>query len=245
MNNKHLTEEEIAIAAEAMLNDNYDSLPAHTQYHLQACEQCSNEVIAVCSIIDGENFSTDKKAITLIPKRKSVSTLKYILAGAASIALLVSLFFVLKNDGNSTNKITRNDDSIMTQPSNKLDSIKQQIIEKQHDQILKKDNILAYNQNPELEKVYQRFNSTNMRSDELEIVTYGILKNTGSDTTHLRWESNAETFIIQIIDARGKIIEESKNSNGSIKIKLKHGLFYWKLLDLKFNILYCGKIIVE
>lgn len=245
----HLSEEEIAQAAEAMLQDDYQSLPESVSQHLKNCEECANEVLTICSILDDNQANTESKEIVHPAKQASNTKITFFYwAFAASFLLLASLYFWNHQDDPgkrtiSDNKQHATNSQIDTLTSLHLDSSQTSPIETNIES--NRTNLLAFQENPELEKLFARFNQSSFRADGPEIFTSGLLTFSPSDTIHLSWDAEDIEYQIQIKNYEGITVLENKTTAGSFILTMPAGLYYWKLFDEEFNLLYCGKIIIQ
>ena len=85
-----------------------------------------------------------------------------------------------------------------------------------------------------------------MRGDEIEIISPDVIQLSTSATTVLKWKTpENEDLNIEVFNNLGaKIMSLTTNENSIQLAPLKQeGLFYWKLFDSDYELLYCGKII--
>ncbi|MCF8294963.1 MAG: hypothetical protein K9I34_02770 [Bacteroidales bacterium] len=251
MDYKHLSEEEIARAAEAMLHDDYERLPSEISLHLKDCQQCANEVLTLCSIL--EENATHKgihhlDALLLHTRLQTVTRL--IVGIAASVLVIIGIYFWYDNNDLKLNSYSENNinQSIDQQSDTSAGSIPDTL----EGSFPVSDNtsdmnteLLAFAENPELEKLAQRFNQSPFRAEGPKIITLGTLTVDATDKVFLKWEGDEIEYLIQVNDNSGTSLVESKSATGSFEINLPAGLYYWKLLDTEYNLVFCGKIIVK
>ena len=104
--------------------------------------------------------------------------------------------------------------------------------------------LASYEPNSELEKLYDNFASA-YRSDDISVVSDRIVRVPANDS--LKWSNpSKEIMNVDIFNNKGnRILTLSSNTNG-IKIPaLDDGLYYWKLINQDFDLLFVGKIFVE
>ena len=89
-NEAHLTEEELALCADALSADKYNELPASLRNHLKTCDSCANEVIQVQAIL--QTAENEAEGPVPVHKKKILKMPAYWLMGAAaSVVLLIGL----------------------------------------------------------------------------------------------------------------------------------------------------------
>lgn len=102
---KHLTEEEIAICADALDNGNYQSLPHSIRNHVAHCDQCADEILLVADI-------AGDKELTLTPEAPKQDKAQKIIAWSASVAAAIALILLLIDLSDNTLK---QGESLLTQ----------------------------------------------------------------------------------------------------------------------------------
>jgi hypothetical protein len=75
LSNNHLTDEELAICADAINNERYDSLPEHIRQHLANCSDCANELMIISEIALAveEDLSETKNTYIHRPDEKEMA----------------------------------------------------------------------------------------------------------------------------------------------------------------------------
>lgn len=248
----HLTEEQIAICAEAILDNSYSTLDNSTREHLAHCDQCASEVILVTEVSEDffmQETRTEKpfRYISLVPT-----------AIAVAAVILIAVFFTFLYQKNEKPEIAQ-----QTEPGLEIENNTQIAIEEKQDipqiEDIKtpqtqstpkttpsQDKVLlaSFEPNETLEKLYENYSGT-YRTQQLTILTPGIL--TFNITDSLRWQNkNKETVIIEILNNKGiSIFNTQTNSEGIALPGLPKGLFYFKLINEDFDLVYVGKIIHE
>jgi hypothetical protein len=94
---KHLTEEEIAICAEALDKGNYQSLPHNIREHVAHCDQCADEILMVADI-------AKDKDLFLKPEAPKKDKAQKIIAWSVSVAAAIALILLLIDISDSTLK---------------------------------------------------------------------------------------------------------------------------------------------
>jgi len=261
MTNLHLTDEQIAISAEALNKHSFDSLSPDVKEHMQECDECSHYVLAVSETLqdlsDNETVKSDHH----------ISFTKKALALAASLAIMVSVSFyfysIIKpnhfligiNDQNSIsqeNCIIGNDKESSGLPCQPI--TQQQAKDKRTRQFEKLDQsnssahqLLAYAPSKQLNTLCERFIDAALRNADVKVESLHHIKSR-SNQVELKWsKNNNQVLIVEVYNNTGEVIGEYVTNNSSIKPNCltKPGLYYWKLLSEDFDLLFCGKISIH
>ncbi len=242
---EHLTEQEVAQCAEAIREGNYASLPHAIKEHLANCDDCANEVAMVAEL--AHDIEIDQK------KNKKNIRLWLTISGAvaASLTLFIIGNFYLNhsssnfsNQNNQLAKIdslsSRTDTSVPVIESN---TKKQEIATKKTVPV-RKEILAAYSPNKDLEKLAENFKQT-YRGDEITVETPAEINLPGVDS--LKWINNdASKLTVMLLNNKGETIASTITQGNGIKIPtLTSGLYYWKLINEEFDLLFCGKIKVN
>jgi hypothetical protein len=269
-NRKHLTEEQIAIFAEALASGHESDLPAEWREHVAQCDQCAHEVSMVSNLIDTKS---DFSGVEAGKKKMFLTSGKFMkrLAVAASIIIIVGAGIYLtttlkdhpqqnmalleeKPVKDSTNKKQEKQDF----PETSIPEIKT-TVEKPDSQIKPKASPrpqvkaetrdkLAYVPDENLEKLAERFESASMRGDDVSVVSpHEIKAEPKSDILIELKNPENSSLILEFFNNKGEKLFEKETSRETCQIKnlTEPGLYYWKLLSQDFDLLYCGKIVVE
>lgn len=254
---QHLTDEQIAQCAEALSNGNLSILPENLRQHIKNCDTCAQQVNFVTETLSELN----ELEIIATPKTK----INFIFWGsiAATLVILIGMSFYFNSWRQKSQAIANMDkNNTIIKKVDRTDSPKtKKIIHNKKDQIAAADSdppnfevkpslkkreteLLAYTPHPDLEKLVDRFSGSAMRGNDIKITT-PILIQGKANSIVLNWENNAEqTLILEFFNNKGEKLfeEETSQSNFSpTKIKTK-GLYYWKLINEDFDLLFCGKI---
>ncbi len=256
LNTKHLNEQEVAQCADAINGNAFNSLPMEIREHLAICDECASEVLTVADMAFGFSADTKKGKIFQISTIKRIA----IISSAAAIVLFVALFTTTQfSFFNSPEKQIASYDSLFT---DKVDSVsinvgdnESQLVQVEQGTEAKIESpapdtspsnklLASYEPNSELEKLYDNFASA-YRSDDISVVSDRIVRVPANDS--LKWSNpSKEIMNVDIFNNKGnRILTLSSNTNG-IKIPaLDDGLYYWKLINQDFDLLFVGKIFVE
>ncbi|PWD97647.1 hypothetical protein [Marinilabilia rubra] len=102
---KHLTEEEIAMCAEALENGNYQSLPRYIREHVVQCDECAEEILTVADIVHSEQLK-------ITPEVEKKDKIQKFIAWGASIAAAIALILLLFD---LNDQATNNEGGLLTQ----------------------------------------------------------------------------------------------------------------------------------
>ena len=104
--------------------------------------------------------------------------------------------------------------------------------------------LASYTESAQNEKLVAQF-SGNFRGNEASINTPSIVEVKLGEEAVMSW-SSAKSLIIDVLDNQNEeIISETINGNHFIFKPESKGLYYWKLYNNDFDLLFCGKIIVK
>ena len=262
MNNIHLTEEEIAQYADEIAFDKSSRLSGELKQHVKECDICAEEILSTTNVIRAENIENIEIKAEVNNNESGGNKKRIIvwLAIAASIAFIVTLGILFSNYGNShiesrmaIDSTNINTDAIVEQHNKQpeKDTLKlkeeQQIIEKYAPKADENIEALAFVSNKELEKLSHRY-TDNLRSNEVVVITSNTINYNTGDSINLEWENNDKhELLIEIYNNNGEMIFNETCNNNSLTINTsnKVGLYYWKLINEDFDLIYCGKIIIK
>lgn len=241
---QHLTEEEIALYAEALSSENFLGLPAHIKKHIAECDQCAAEAVDLYDIIKSDNSYGSKV--------KKTSKTLYLAGIAATALILITLTFILTNnqnfDTNSFKYAQKKSELQKHLPSKKvlIDTLLHTTPKPQKTSN-QKLIAQAFKPNSNLEKLAERFKG-NLRAQDTNIKTPHTLVITKNKKIILEWEIQPKTNLyIEIYNNEGEKIAEKQTSENKIEIEEKPspGLYYWKLFTEDFDLLFCGRILIK
>lgn len=265
---KHFTDQEIATCAEAIIDGTFGKLDEYYSQHLANCDSCANQVTMVSSILEEESILLDENnTLPQSKPQKPISIYKTIAWAAAAILLvLIGFRFFPGQQGNNTNNDIAQSKTVDTLkvvqhsvnptikdtivPANKIDEKTPKPNNNPQKHIItkpEKADLLAYSPNNNLEKLAERYNGAAMRGTEIKVTTPNTFETTANKIL-LEWENSDNVLvIIELFNNKGeKIIEsETTDNNYQPKEKIKPGLYYWKLINEDFDLVFCGKIILK
>lgn len=257
MTQEHLNPEQLAVYAKLIKDNKLYQLPKEIAEHVESCDLCVSEAIELSMILDEtENIEIGKSKFEI--KNNNYKYLKIAASVLLPVALVLATVLLVKNNNE---QITKNEKTIingsekshktkkvyLTEKSDSIDSEK-----KQGKKIVKTNNepqklLACYVPDKNMEKLIKNFDG-NLRGNAIKIISKQELKVKANQKFILEWENpeNIE-LTVELFDNTGKSIEseDTSGNNYPIKKKLKPALFYWKLYTQDFDLLYCGKIIVE
>ena len=261
LKNTHFTEEEVAICADAIANGDYALLDADLREHLSICDECAAEVLCVTDI-----------AVNHLSKGKGNGKrvqLKSWLGVALGVAAAGLLFFFVTSLLTSAPSIGKSElaTNFSSEAIDKTTDTVLQVIST--DKVMPADNeqsatptnaerpkiavasskakptvSASYVPDPTLEILYKNHTEA-YRGESVTVISKGVLKI--SETDSLKWTNPAaEELIVELFNNEGdRIFTLTQNQSGMPIPKLSNGLYYWKLINPDFDLLFVGKILVE
>lgn len=277
---QHLTEEEIAICADALNLGAYRDLPAHLREHLAQCDQCAGEVLMVTEVAGEFDFKAEAEKPV---KEKTQRIIAWSVSVAAAAALILLIIDQEVNpleenqllSKNSTTEQTIKSTDKSEQPSSGEAEIQEQnkVSNKSEfgSQNIAEDSefpagtaasapaptfedspdtlkfLARYTPNENMEKLVNRFKG-NMRDNGDIVVKSPVSITCSGSSLVIKWENpDRKRLIIEVLDNEGKQLMEAETDQEEYTItNLSDGLYYWKLISgSEYDLLFCGKIIVE
>lgn len=266
---KHLSEENIARYAEALAEGRQNSLPPDIRDHIKECDKCADEVMEVYEMLEDASLTRNddrkkKKGILMRPA--------YWLSVAAGITVLVGVggyFVFYKGKPSDTVEIADEQKNIGSQNKSQIQDktydtsqsewIKQQTDtpksepEKQPTKVAKETMNTpqiaeAYQQNERLELLASRFDGEAVRGEGFELTSPHTQDMEVGESVVISWvPGNNQGLIFSLYDNKEQLVFERTGMRDGITIKkdLEPGLYYWKLINQDFDLLYCGKLKVK
>ncbi len=241
----HLTTEQLALYSELLMAKKLEKVPSKIANHIANCDKCAAEATELSFIIEDSSIYN-----TTSNKLKHVSLYKYI-AIAASLILPIALWFSFNNLFKNTNFAEKplhkiNNTNFHNKTANTITT--DSSINNFNPNNTITDNIqLAYTPHPETEKLFENFKG-NLRSNDIKILSKNEIKISKSKQLLLEWENPENiTLTVEIFDNNGINIESKSVSSNSyiVTSKFHNGLYYWKLFNEEFDLLFCGKIKIK
>ncbi len=238
MNDKsHFSEEEIAQCADAINDGIYDQLPEKLRKHLSECEQCASEVLMVADI--AFNFSIKEAQ----PKSSRLKRWIYVVSISAAAAAAVLIFTIFKFSQPDSNMPLNKAMIAQTDTSAKIDKKGDSSV-LMNKKELENQQIASLEINEKLEKLY-RNHQESYRANSIQIITKGEVAYPAIDS--LKWiNKTKDKLTVEIFNNNDQEIKSLGTNTSAVKIpKLGTGIYYWKLINEDFDLLYVGKIIVK
>lgn len=236
MNDKsHFSEEEIAMCADAINDGIYDQLPENFRKHLSVCEQCASEVLMVADI--AFNFNINEQ------QQKSGRLRRWIIAASISSAAAVLIFAIYTLSLPDSNMTSNKAMIVQSDTLAKTSVIEDSLIQVNENEPSKK-LIASLEPNEKLEKLYQNHQES-YRTNSIQIITKGEVAYPAIDS--LKWVNKTnDKLTVEFFNNRDREIKSIETSSSSVKIpKLGTGIYYWKLINEDYDLLYVGKIMVK
>ncbi|MDY0280501.1 MAG: hypothetical protein RBR35_08060 [Salinivirgaceae bacterium] len=249
---KHLTEEQIAFCAEAINSGKYSSIANNIQDHLIQCNECASEVVMVAEISSEISFEELKK-------KKPQKNYKPVFYSIAATFLLFGTIYIFHRHTNPTNNVnTIAENKSVEELIQPMDTIllENQVKENNSPENPTENNNsnnkiststnqqLAYINHPQLEKLAQNYRGS-YRGEEVKVITKGLILFNKTDS--MAWQNpNLEPLTIEIYNNKGAQSYSVTTNGNSVKIpNLQNGLYYWKLINQDYDLLFVGKIEVK
>jgi len=251
----HLTEEEIALSAEAMIAGDLSHLEPRVREHLDHCTQCAGEVMMVAEV-SGEVPEITSASVQTKPLWGYVALL------AAAVVVIVMIINVpgwFKPASNhspemagvvqdSINPTANQPDQYPEKPmaiEDKTTSKSQKSEQNSQTNSTLGEDALAYAPNEALENLVSQY-LTAYRSDEtVEVRSKAELQFPENDS--LTWKNPDNiSLTLEWYNNRGVLIQTVKTQqNGAPIPPFENGLYYWKLMNEDFDLLVVGKVRVR
>lgn len=256
----HLTEEQVAQCADDIVDGRYEALNSELRQHLAICDECAAEVLSVSDIVvDSKRLLNTSRKLTFRPWIIAITS-------AAAVGLL---FFIIgstlyKKQNSLTDIIAstntldtarmesqtslREDQSMdkeTVRTTDKRVSANAMLSEQKPTKVVQKDILAdAYIPNKTLETLSENFTQA-YRSEDIVVNSTGITSNLESDS--LKWNNplGAKLFVEFFNNKDERILTLTDTSSGIPIPELEKGLFYWKLINQDFDLLFVGKILIE
>lgn len=263
MENFHLSDQNIAEAAEALNRNEYLSLDKKIREHLSTCSTCHAELMAVSTLTDFTDESVEDEDVTEHISLPVRSRWKHRFLAVASVACAVLVFSALYLNTEHSDELfegtvadvivpelipvapvvikpQQKESAILLESDEKLvEEVKQITV----DEVKNDQQLLAFIPNDRLERVVNRFEGSNSRSQGLNVKSTSVVAGTVGDIV-LQWEdAMTEPLSLELFDNTGKSLAVVDVTHNTYKPDLKlPGLYYWKMYNEEFDLLFCGKI---
>ncbi|MGM0378083.1 MAG: hypothetical protein ACQEQ0_15050 [Bacteroidota bacterium] len=261
----HLTEEEVAICAEALNNNEYHKVPQHIQEHLSNCDQCADEVLLVADIAEDVDFHQKFNQ-----QKKYRKVRRLVILGTSVAAALVLVFLLVNTDRkDGGDLISQNQQPTQsasedaaaedeTKDEEKGDALKdppgsvaspgsgKPADEQSSDAPELSEFLAEWEPDENLEKLVARSHDSLRNAGEIDVDQSHTIYSSRPNV-QLSWSNpqNQKVFI-EVFDNSGeKLLEDETSGNSYTLEDMEEGLYYWKLISADFDLLFCGRIIIE
>ena len=246
------------MAVDYIHDKRYFELPDDIRIHLKECDDCALELLSLSEISSGEIYEALKKEPMPSFGIRRLSTIAKI---AAVLVLALGVYFLffqeplkqksLLSGSSDTIQLTDTISNRKTPEIGKKNSVP--MAENQTNQELgipKKEqphenDLLAFAENKNLEALYDRYDSNSeFRSMEFTMISPHEVLLPKPTSVKINWKFAGGTCSVVLLDNAEKEVEMKSGSESVLFENISSkGLFYYKILDPEFNLLYCGKIV--
>ena len=257
---KHLSDEQLALYADASIRKTLSSIDQEIVEHIKSCNSCAEKALAIIAI--AEDVEDELELQQSISWKRS-----FLIRTVASVTLILGAaiiyYMVHKTRMDNAQQIAKQIDSAERVMEPKLQWVElkhkepvnlakekkrsKQKIEKQNKSNKPKDLLTVYTPNENLDLLVNRFSESVLREEfSIDMPSEIVVKQ--NQEIELQWNnSNNKLLVIEFYDNEAKKVfeEETDENKYSIGKLEKKGLFYWKLLNKDFDLLFCGKIRVK
>lgn len=248
MTQQHLTPQEIARCADSINRGTYSTIPANLREHLVACEQCADELLAVTEL------THDTLSVDMTPERAPIfkpsiprGIIKYTLAAAA---LIVAVIVLIESRNDTTTKYPDNHSAHTNTPvvkkeiqNDKPDTI-QPVIKTPVTQ--KRELLAQFKPNHKLELLVENYQYPSRWETGMSIYDE-VLRKPVLTADSLCWpQETPGEHVVEILNNQNKLIHNLHTTTGCVYIPdLEPGLYYWKVINKDYDLLFVGKIVKE
>ncbi|MCK9452171.1 MAG: hypothetical protein M0Q90_10810 [Bacteroidales bacterium] len=225
---QHLSPEELALAAEYLHKK--QALPTEIQNHIDSCASCKYELISVLELSD---FEAAQPEIVFWQSRKWLTGI----AAVAIILLAIGIYWFLVPQPNLPEKqftqvIEKEIDSVKIIKDSTAEIINKIAVEKPEKVVLAQADFMP---NLELENLVARY-QTQLRSAEIS----PVVVEKSADGFRFRWEADG-ILVFEIFDNKGVLLQSWETDKQFAVYQTKNpGLYYFKLINEDFDLLWCG-----
>lgn len=250
---KHLSSEEIAFYAEYLSDPTKKTVPENIRAHIQKCNKCASEAAELSIIIENTSLPEMPVYDSRIKKKRHIR----MMYAAASILLIIGIWFGLselnqgKNYRISVASRTISKDTLHIKKPNKPkpqpdDRVKNETLSPVDNP--DEANLLRQNfkPHPVTEKLAERYRKGSLRGDDFKMISKPSIEIKTDGNFSLKWENPEEAELTaELFDNKAESVSSCTSSGNScnFNIQLKAGLYYYKIYNSDFDLLFCGKII--
>lgn len=242
MIHRHLTPEEIALCADQINIGKYSLIPSDLRNHLATCDICVSELLTVSELSHNIKLA---EPIQLQKPAPRTNRIKYF---AAAAALLILTILVLKlrdytpNENQSQHQQIAKIKSEVTGLENRAHGATASNTPKQNEK--RSQQMLAhYEPNEKLEMLMESYQYPS-RSESAKSIYKEGLTNATLIADSLCWPQQKETnYTVEILNNKNKLLYSINTDADCITLPdLAPGLYYWKIINQDYDLLYIGKV---
>ncbi len=266
----HLSEQEVALCAEAIMDQQPERIPAELKLHLAECNQCATEVAMVADISEMEV----QEAGVAQTSDGNLQWIAPLLAAAILLGFVLWIFYPSSERRNGEDTLRTAEQHINDMdlpdmqeeghadtmgeqaakvsnpekgPSNAetSDTIEpEEAVEtdKEPKEERQQTLLASYTPDPNMEMLVENYQSA-YRGGEIEVKSPSVVLT--AEHTQLSWNNPGENnLLLEITDNEGNEVFSSSTRSSSVEIpRLSPGLYYWKLIEEEdYDLLFVGKI---
>lgn len=252
----HLNDEAVALYAEAINSDDFDSIPEILLLHVEDCLICKKKIITISQIISKDII--DNKDLQIDENEKKIRQLPLLkIIKVAAVILVIGIgglaYYSLKTSkkSNISEGPSLANDTILVATQAKNDPILTKT--RPEDVDINTKNSSAPNNklasNMEESELFESLIASSLRSGEIKIIAPLMNQHyTEQDTIHFEFKKSATSALkIKIYNNKGEKVYEKENitvDKCKINAKLSPGLYYWKL-EKKDDLIHIGKFVID
>jgi hypothetical protein len=258
--NDHLSDENIALVAEALVSGNEGLLTENIRNHVENCHKCKKDILSVYDLIRHDDISNKNTVSSFKNKvfhKKAVRSINIkIIKIAALLLLIISIGEIINYLAHSKNKVligSINPDSI--QKHNSIGKNKPAATEPKAAQYIKqtasKDSLRKYKTAVHTAKseFFENLIASNYRGGNIEVLSPSLKQQfeVNQSITFNFKGAEMTPISIKIYNNKGKKVFEKNNISSysyTLSEKLSPGLYYWKLI-MDNDLVYVGKFLVK
>lgn len=251
----HLQDEALALFADALLLNKVESLPLAIRNHVEDCQQCKIEIMALYEIMLKDSVIQNNISHPYLDNFEEIAKISFkrysFLKIAAAFLLLIGLgsiiYYGLINQMEPNELVIQNIDTVKTHKENILVKEKTDSISKKPLNKTSSHTLIA--QNMQESVMFESLIASNYRGNDIEVMAPAN-KQRFKTLQPIKFKFNGDlTIPVNLLIYNNKGIkkytkENITENNFSLTIKLLPGLYYWKI-EKENSLIYVGKFIVK
>jgi hypothetical protein len=234
-NDGHLDELGIALYTDAISLNKTITVPADITRHVEDCDYCKQQILAVADLMDNQSFHipTSHPTLDLTAQRSTVPEFWYRAAAVLLFAIISSTAYVFVANQNVHTPAVSEVPFSPVQPA-----ASEPVTEQQKSDPLLADNFSA---SPNLEGMLR----TEFRSPAVEVFSPSIGERVRPPIT-FRWRGNGHPMKLKVLTNKEVTILTAIVLSDSFRSEKQYheGLYYWKL-EANEEMIFLGKFFVK